>query len=137
MKDVFKNRTAGMRALLVCICLSLVTACVYAGVYASTRYISWKGFIIMIAGAVLAFVLMLAKLQRFAPALLLVTNFAALLFHVYYIYFFISSVVTGIQFSGFPASFFVVFILFGLTLILSIACVFLPVEEKEDKAHEA
>ncbi len=130
MKEVFQNKSKGFRALLACMALSLITAIVYAATYANTRYFSAPGLGIMIAGVALAALLIALKAQRFAPALLLATNFAALLFHVYSIYFFISSVVTGIQFSGFPPEFFIVFALFGLTLVLSIACVFLPVEEE-------
>lgn len=130
MKEMFQNKPKGFYALLGCMALSLVTVIVYASIYASTRYISWTGFWTMLAGIVVSAVLVVCKLQRFAPSVLLVTNFVALLYHVYYIYFFISSVVTGIQFSGFPPEFFVNFVLFGLTLVMSIACVFLPVEEE-------
>ena len=44
---------------------------------------------------------------------------------MYDIYFYISSVATGIQFSGFPLEFFVNAVLYGLSLVLSIACVFM------------
>ena len=128
MKEPSQKKASGFPALVACIVLSAVTLCAYAFIYSRTRFMSWTGFGIMAAGIVLALVLIFAKLTRFAPGLLLLTNFAALLFHVYYIYFFISSVVTGIQFSGFPLDFYINFILFGLTLVLSIVCVFLPVE---------
>ena len=49
----------------------------------------------------------------------------SLLFYVYYIYFYISSVVTGIQFSGFPLEFYVNVVLYVASLVLSIACVFM------------
>ena len=57
--------------------------------------------------------------------MLLVCDFLSLLFYVYYIYFYISSVVTGIQFSGFPLEFYVNVVLYAASLVLSIACVFM------------
>lgn len=129
MNTVFQNKASGFRATLGCIVLSAVTMVVYAIVYSSTRFMSWEGFGIMLAGIVVASGLILAKLHRFAPTVLLVTNFLALLFHIYRIYFFISSVITGIQFSGFPLDFYVNFVFMGLSLALSVACVFLPVDE--------
>lgn len=135
MKDLFKNKASGFRGTLACIALAVVTAVVYAIIYSSSRFMSWTGFGIMLGGAVAAAVLVVLKLHRFAPALLLATNFVGLLFHVYYISFFITSVVTGIQYSEFPVSFFVNFILMGLTLVLSIACVFLPVDETTQEVN--
>ena len=80
---MFKNKPKGFYALLGCMALSLVTAIVYACIYASTRYISWTGFWIMLAGVAVAAVLVVTKLHRFAPSVLLATNFIALLYHVY------------------------------------------------------
>ena len=128
--EVLKSKLPGAKVLLLTILLSIVTAVVYYTTYSGTRYMAWKGLYIMAGGIVVALLLILARLARFAPGLLLVTNFVALLFHVYHIYFFISSVMTGIQYSSFPLDFFVVFILFGVTLVMSIACVFMPLEEE-------
>ena len=130
MKEVFRNKAKGFRVLLGSMGMSLVTAIAYTLFYASTRYMSWAAFGILLAGIVLSAVLILCKLHRFAPTVMLLSSFAALMFHVYYIYFFISSVVTGIQFSGFPPEFFINFALYLVTLVLSIMSVFMPVEEE-------
>lgn len=125
MNNFMANKTLGFRVTLVTMVLSLVTALVYLAIYSSSRYMSWQAFGIMVAGVVVAAVLIALKQVRFAPSALLLGDFLSLLFYVYYIYFYISSVATGIQFSGFPLEFFVNAVLYGLSLVLSIACVFM------------
>ncbi|MCR5546420.1 MAG: hypothetical protein K6F30_08100 [Lachnospiraceae bacterium] len=129
MKKLFQDKTKGYLFTVAAMVFAVVTGIVYTVIYSSTKYYSREGIAIICCGVILSCVLLAFKLQRFAPAVMLVSSFIALLFHVYYIYFYISSVVTGIQFSGFPASFFVNFVLFGITLILSIISVFLPTEK--------
>lgn len=125
MKNLMANKPLGFRVTLVTMALSLVTALVYLAIYSSSRYMSWHAFGIMVAGVAVAAVLIGLKQVRFAPSALLLGDFLSLLFYVYYIYFYISSVATGIQFSGFPLEFFVNAVLYGLSLVLSIACVFM------------
>ena len=125
MKNFMANKPLGFRVTLVTMALSLVTALVYLAIYSSSRYMSWQAFGIMVAGVAVAAVLIGLKQVRFAPSALLLGDFLSLLFYVYYIYFCISSVATGIQFSGFPLEFFVNAVLYGLSLVLSIACVFM------------
>ena len=125
MKNIMANKPLGFRVTLVAAALSLVTALVYLAIYSSSRYMSWQAFGIMIAGVVLSVVLIALKQERFAPSMLLVCDFLSLLFYVYYIYFYISSVVTGIQFSGFSLEFYVNVVLYAASLVLSIACVFM------------
>lgn len=119
------NKPLGFRVTLATTALSLVTALVYLAIYSSSRYMSWQAFGIMLGGVILTVLLILLKKERFAPSMLLLGNFLSLLFYVYYIYFYISSVVTGIQFSGFPLEFFVNIVLYVASLVLSIACVFM------------
>lgn len=126
MKDIFRNKARGFYVTLACMALALITAIVYASTYTTSRYMSWPAFGIMLAGVALAAGMILLKLERFVPSALLVTNFLSLLLFVYYIYFYISSVVTGIQFSGFSLEFFVNIILYIATLAVSVVCVFLP-----------
>lgn len=125
MKNFMANKPLGFRVTLVTMALSLVTALGYLAIYSSSRYMSWQAFGIMVAGVAAAAVLIGLKQVRFAPSALLLGDFLSLLFYVYYIYFYISSVATGIQFSGFPLEFFVNAVLYGLSLVLSIACVFM------------
>lgn len=130
-ENIMANKPVGFRVTLVAAALSLVTAFVYLAIYSSSRYMSWQAFGIMLAGVVLAVVLIALKQFRFAPSALLVGDFLSLLFYVYYIYFYISSVVTGIQFSGFPLEFFVNAVFYAVSLILSIACVFMRQTNEE------
>lgn len=125
MKNFVANKPLGFRVTLFTMALSLVTALVYLAIYSSSRYMSWQAFGIMVVGVVLSAVLIALKQERFAPSALLVCDFLSLLFYVYYIYFYISSVVTGIQFSGFPLEFFVNIVFYAASLVLSIACVFM------------
>lgn len=131
MKTILANKPAGFRVTLAATALSLVTALVYLALYSASRYMSWQAFGIMAAGVVLTAALIVLKQERFAPSALLLGDFLALLFFVYYIYFYISSVVTGIQFSGFSAEFYVTMALFVLSLALSIASVFMRQTEEE------
>lgn len=125
MKNILANKPLGFRVTLPATALSLVTALVYLAIYSSSRYMSWQAFGIMVGGVVLTALLILCKQERFAPSMLLLGDFLSLLFYVYYIYFYISSVVTGIQFSGFPLEFFVNIALYLASLVLSIASVFM------------
>lgn len=125
MNNFMANKPLGFRVTLVTMALSVVTALVYMAIYSSSRYMSWQTFGIMVAGVVVAAALIGLKHVRFAPSALLLGDFLSLLFYVYYIYFYISSVATGIQFSGFPLEFFVNAALYGLSLVLSIVCVFM------------
>ena len=125
MKNFLANKPLGFRVTLVATALSLVTALAYLAIYSSSRYMSWQAFGIMIAGVVLTVALIALTQERLAPSALLVADLLPLLFYGYYIYFDVSSVVTGIQFSGFPLEFFVNIVLYAASLVLSIACVFM------------
>ena len=125
MSTTVTKRPVGFKVTLATCVVSLITAIAYAVIYASSRYMSWPAFAIIIVGVVLAAVLIALKQERFAPSALLVCDFLALLLYVYNIYFYISSVATGIQFSGFPLEFYVNAVLYVLSLVLSIACVFM------------
>lgn len=117
------KRAAGS---LLAAALSVITAAVYAIIYASTRFMSWEAFWFLLGGAVAVIPLLLLKKPRFAPTVLLATGFIGCMFYVYDIYFFVSSVVVGIQFSGFPPTFFVNIVFFVATIIADITAVFLP-----------
>lgn len=117
------KRAAGS---LLAAALSVITAAVYAIIYASTRFMSWEAFWFLLGGTVVVLPLLLLKKPRFAPTVLLTTGFIGCMFYVYNIYFFVSSVVVGIQFSGFPPTFFVNIVFFVATIIADIAAVFLP-----------
>jgi len=125
----FQGKKPGFYVTLAAIGLSVVTAIVYALLYASTRYMSWEAFGILMGGAVLAAALLVLKLERFAPVVLLASTVIGCMFYVYDIYFFISSVMVGIQFSGFPPEFFVNIAFFVAAIALSVAAIFVPQDD--------
>ena len=136
-KNDLKDKGARFYAVLVTMLLSLVAAIVYACIYGNTRFMSWVGFGLMIAGAILAGVLVAFKLEKYAPTLLLVMNFVGFLFYVYYIYFHISVVMVGIQASGFPPEFFVNVVFLVLALASSVASIFMPLKKGSEQSAYA
>ena len=137
VKEYFADKKYGFYVLLSSMLLSLITMIVYAASFGRTRYMSWAAFAVLLVGIVLAAVLIVFKFQRFAPALMFVVTLVALMLFIYYIYFFVSSVMTGIQFSGFPPEFFATVIFFALSLVTSIVSIFTPLTDKKDKKEEA
>ena len=131
MKFLTENKAPGFRLTLIGIALAILTLIEYTCVYASTRYMSWEAFWILAAGIALYLVLIAAKQYRHVPTALLAGVFIAFLYYVYHIYFFISSVAVGIQFSGFPFSFYLNIVCFVVTIIVSIICVFKRQTENE------
>ena len=130
MKAILENRAPGFRMTLACAALSVVTLIVYTVIYSKTRFMSWETVGIIAAGVVLTLALIFLKQFRFAPSLLMVADFLAVLFYIYHIYFYISSVAAGIQFSGFPPEFFVNIVFLVATIALSVVCVFMPQTEE-------
>lgn len=126
MKDLLANKKYGFFVTLALMLLSVVTMIVYASIYGGTRFMSWAGFWVVLAGVVVAAALILVKQERWVPALLLVTNFIGFLLYVYYIYFHVSVILVGIQSAGFPPEFFVNVVFFVVTLAVSVANIYLP-----------
>lgn len=126
MKDLLANKKYGFFVTLALMLLSVVTMIVYASIYGGTRFMSWAGFWVVLAGVVVAAALILVKQERWVPALLLATNFIGFLLYVYYIYFHVSVILVGIQSAGFPPEFFVNVAFFVVTLVVSVANIYLP-----------
>ncbi len=126
MKDLLANKKYGFFVTLALMLLSVVTMIVYASIYGGTRFMSWAGFWVVLAGVVVAAALILVKQERWVPALLLATNFIGFLLYVYYIYFHVSVILVGIQSAGFPPEFFVNVVFFVITLVVSVANIYLP-----------
>ena len=91
---------------------------------------SWGAFAVMLVGAVVAAALPFFKLTKWSCVVLAVTNFVALLLYAYYIYFYVSIVLVGIQASSFSWQFILCTTLFVVLLVGGIANVFLK-QEKE------
>lgn len=134
MKEYFSDKKYGFFVTLGAMLLSIITAIVYSCIYAKTKFMSWAAFAIILVGVVGAAALIVFKLYRYAPALLLVANFVGFLLYVYYIYYYVSATLVGIQFSGFPSSFVANVVFFALTLTASIACTFMAQVKREEKA---
>lgn len=125
MKEYFADKKTGFYVTLAAALISIITLIVYAVGYGRTRYMSWEAFWIVLIGIVVAAALVALKLYRFAPAVLFGANTLALCFFAYHIYFFVSSVVYGIQFSAFPPEFIASVVMFVLAIISSIVAIFM------------
>lgn len=131
MRDLFKNKNYGFYVTLAAAVLAIVTDIVYSVNYGQSMYMSWVGFVMLLIGVVGTIVLVLLKQTRFAPTAMMFFAFIGTLFFIYYMYFFISSALTGIQYAGLPPQFLATAILFIITLVVSVAAVFMP-QEKEN-----
>lgn len=120
-----KGKSYGFYVTLVLTALTVVTAVIYAALYNGSRYMSWPTVWIMIAGAAIALALPLAGQARWSNAVLALADFVAFLLYVYYIYFYVSVVMVGIQAKTFSWQFILCTVLFAALLVLNIVNVFL------------
>lgn len=125
MKEYFADKKPGFYVTLAAALISIITLIVYAVGYGSSRYMSWAAFWFILIGIVVAAALVALRLYRFAPAALFAANTLALCFFIYYIYYFVSSVVYGIQFSSFPPEFVSSVVMFVLAIVSSIVAIFM------------
>ncbi|MBR4209984.1 MAG: hypothetical protein IKQ96_07220 [Lachnospiraceae bacterium] len=123
-----KNK--GFTFTLVVAALMLATGLVYYLIYNGTNYLSMQAVYVLVGGAILSVLLGLV-LGRFAPALQFGAVTVALCLYIYYIYFFISSAIYGIQYSGLPFEFFVNAACYVVTFLASIINCFVPHTAKE------
>ncbi|MBR4249689.1 MAG: hypothetical protein IKQ24_06000 [Verrucomicrobia bacterium] len=123
-------KKTGFKVTLAAVLLAVVTSLVYMVIWGKTRYYSDLSFYIMLAGAVITLICIVLRQYKTAPVIIFAFSFISFLFFVYGIYFFISSVATGIQFSGFPPEFFVTVVLFVVTFVLGLVAVFMPQTEE-------
>ncbi|MBO4989449.1 MAG: hypothetical protein J6D37_03860 [Clostridia bacterium] len=130
MKEFFKNKKFGFYVTLALVALFIITAIVYSNSYGNTAFMSWPAFIVLLVGAGLTVVLVALKQDRFAPALALATSVVALCLYILDIYYFISSIAYGIQFSGIPVELIATMVLFIGTMIVAIANIFFPQVEE-------
>ena len=126
-----KRSTAGLIFTLIVALVAVITAIVYMTIYNGTNYMSWVAFWLLIGGAVVSTLLLFVKLEKFSPAIQFATVVLALCMYIYFIYFFISSAIYGIQYSGLPPAFFVNAGFYALTLILAFVNIFLPHDAKK------
>ena len=87
IKDFFHSKSYGFYVTLLAVVLSLVTLIVYTSSFGGSRYMSWAAFVIMIIGMVAGLAMPIFRLDKWVPAVLLVTNFVSFLLFVYYVYF--------------------------------------------------
>lgn len=131
IKEYFSNKKYGFYVTLAAILLTVVTLIIYASVYGSTVFMAPATIAFLAIGIVGSIVLIVFKLYRFAPAVLLGASVLGLCFSIYYLYNYIASAVYGIQFAGFPPEFFANIVFFVLTIVVSIAANFMPQEKKD------
>ena len=85
---------------------------------------SWAAFVIMLLGMIAGVIMPIFRLDKWVPAVLLVTNFLGFLLFVYYVYFYVSVVLVGIQATNFSSGFIASVVFFALTMVAAIANVF-------------
>ncbi len=125
MKKLMQGKSRGFCLTLALIVLSIVMAVVYAVLYSKSSYMSWKAFWAIIIGAVLALALAFTKLAKWSNAVVALGDFLGLLLYVYGIYFYVSSVMVGIQGSRFSSQFMVVTVGLAALFVLNLINVFL------------
>lgn len=115
MKKLLEGKRAGFYVTLVLIALSLLLAAVYALTFRASSYMSWRAFGAIVAGAVLALALGFTNLANWSNAVVALGDFIGLLLYAYASYFYVSSVMVGIQGSRFSPQF--IFVTAGLAVL--------------------
>ena len=105
MKKLLEGKCVGFTVTLVLIALSLLLAGVYAVSFRGSSYMSWKAFGAIVAGACLALALGFTKCAGWANVVVALGDFIGLLLYAYASYFYVSSVMVGIQGSTFSSQF--------------------------------
>ena len=131
MKKVLQNKTYGFYVTLVIIALSVVMAIVYAAMYRSSTYMSWKAFAALLIGAGLALAISFTGLAKWANVIVALGDFIGLLLYVYAIYFYVSSVMVAIQGSVFSMQFKVVTAGLVILFVANLVNVFLKQVKEE------
>lgn len=127
IKEYLKGKKYGFYVTVASAVLCIITVIIYSSIYGETRYLSRAAIVLLVCGVVVAIVLEILKQHKLAPVALLLGSFIAFLLYIYYIYFFVSSVLVGIQFrAGFPPEFIVNAVFYVLTLVTCVVNVFLP-----------
>ena len=130
-QKLLEGKKSGFYVTLVLIALSIVMAIVYAVLYRSSSYMSWRAFAAILVGAVLALGLGFTKLAKWSNAVVALGDFLGLLLYIYAIYFYVSSIMVGIQGSRFSWQFLVVTVGLAVLFVLNLVNVFLK-QVKED-----
>ena len=124
-RGLLSGRSYGFYVTLGTVVLSVVTAIVYAALYSNTpRFMSWPAFAVILAGGVLALILLLLRFGQIASAVVALADLAGLLLFIRVIYNYVVVVMAGIDLSSFEARFIVCTVLFVLSLAAGIVSVF-------------
>ena len=128
---LFQDKSYGFYVTLVLIALSILMAIVYAVLYRSSSYMSWKAFAVILVGAGAALVLAFTKFAKWSNVFVALGDFAGLLLYAYAIYFYVSSIMVGIQGSSFSSQFIIVTAGLAVLFVVNLINVFLK-QVKED-----
>lgn len=125
MKTFLANKGYGFFMSIFVFLFSLITALVYAVSYSGSSDLSQPVYLAILLGAVVAFMLALAKRYNWVPVALALGNFAALLLFIKSIYFYVSVVLYGINGSAFSPAFLASTVCLSLAVVFSIADLFM------------
>ncbi len=135
MKPPFQNKRLGFYFTLATSAFFLLVALIYFLIYRGTNELNIGACVALIVSAVIAIgVSFIPKWGRFSRFFLLVGGAIGTSFWAYGIYYYVSVVIADIDLHGYSAEFIATAILFGLSIILPIANLFLPFEKEESKA---
>lgn len=133
IKNFFADKRFGFYVTIAAVVLGIVTASVFASFYHDyPAYMSWPAFYLMLAGAAVSCILVLIKLDDYAPYAVALTNFIGLMLYIRHIYGYVAVVAIGIDITSVSAQFTVCTILFGLAFLVGLINIFLP-QKKEVK----
>ena len=137
IKQYFSNKSVGFYVSLLTGVVALLTAIIYASVYANYRsnnnepVMSWVAFVLLLLCLALPLIASFVKLERFAPYGVFACGLLALVFYVYRIYYHASVLFAGIELQNNKSSFFLITVLMVVTFVLTIVSFFLPQNKKE------
>lgn len=123
------GKTAGFYVTAIAAVLALVTAIVYQVSYSSNQYYSSAVFIAFLAALPAAAVLLLLRLDNFAPAALAAATGVGSLAFVYAMYYDVSVVLVGIDKNSFEPAFILCCVLMLASFILSEVALYLKKTE--------
>ena len=128
MKAFFADKSRGFAMSIVVFLFSLVTAVVYIVGYSDNSDFSPPVFVVILVGAAAAVVLTVLKRYNWVSVALALGDFAALLLFIESVYFYVSVVLYGINGSAFSPAFLSSTVCLALSLVLSVANIFVKQE---------
>lgn len=130
IKSFFKNQAIGFYILLGSLILTLTALIIYLSNYSkigeiNLNMMSWESIILMIIGLLGTIALVIFKKTSFwAPMVLAIFNYAALLLYIKTVYMYIAIAAVGIDISTVSNKFIITTLFLALSTIMSVISIF-------------